>query len=170
MAHYTNGKNKCKGAFEWEDPQNHKVSVLHKNKSYLIIPKAVFNYFINNIPPEKYLQENRNIYDYCGGVKSKGDWYFQELKVDENRIFRERRLQKVMRYYISKKGCKIVKRNPDGRQLQIEAGKWMMTEFNTYQEKPWEEYGVNEEYYLKKIYEEIANIVAPPPVFKNTLF
>ena len=47
---------------------------LHKNKSKLIIPKAVYNYFIHDILPEDYLNSNKNILDYCIGSKSKGDW------------------------------------------------------------------------------------------------
>jgi len=40
----------------------------------------------------------------------------------------------------------------------VEAGRWMQTEFNTAEEKPWDEYGVNDSYYLDKIYNEISNI------------
>ena len=148
------GKVKCKGIYEYEDLP------LHKNKSHLIIPKALYAFFVNDIVPEQYLQQNRNIFDYCGGVKSKGEWYFKETCVI-NGVLQERRLQKVVRYYISTKGCKILKYNPDGRHIQIESGQWMQQEFNQYQEKPWEEYKVNEAYYLDKIYTEIGNIKAP---------
>jgi hypothetical protein len=37
----------------------------------------------------------------------------------------------------------------------------MMTEMNQYIELPWEEYAVDESYYLENIYKEIYNI-APP--------
>ena len=69
------GKTKCKGRFEFEN------LALHKNKSNLIIPKALYNYFVKDIPPERTLTENRNIYDYCSGIKSKGDWEFHETCV-----------------------------------------------------------------------------------------
>ena len=71
---YTDDKAKCKGRFEWEDLQNHKYTHLHKNKSNLIVAKAIFNYFVNGINPEIYLKSNTNIFDYCSGVKIKGDW------------------------------------------------------------------------------------------------
>jgi len=154
---YTSGKVKCKGSFEWEDLQNHKYSSLSKNKSHLIIPKAIYNYFVNNIIPEQYLASNRNIFDYCGGVKSKGAWYFKETCVVKG-VLTERKLQKVVRYYVSNKGCKILKYNPDGRQIQIEAGPYLQTEFNQFISKSWEEYDVDESYYLDHIYNEIANI------------
>lgn len=158
MAVYTNGKAKCKGRFEWEDLEKHKYTHLHKNKSYLIVAKAVYNYFVNGIPPERYLMENRNIFDYCAGAKIKGDWEFQETCV-ENELSRKT-LQKTIRYYISQGGCKIIKINKtDKREIQLESGKWMQTNFSEYQEKPWEEYNIDDSYYLEAIYQEINNIV-----------
>lgn len=159
IAVYTDGKTKCKGRFEWEDLEKYKYSHLHKNKSNLIVTKAIFNYFVNDIPPEKYLIENRNIYDYCAGVKIKGNWEFMETCV-VNKVLTQQLLQKTIRYYISKQGCKIVKKNKtDFRTIQIEAGKWMQTNFSKYVELPWEEYNVDDSYYLSKIYDEINNIV-----------
>ncbi len=153
---------KCKGRFEWEDLEKYKYTHLHKNKSHLIIAKAIFNYFVNNIPPEKYLAENRNIFDYCGGVKTKSDWEFQETCVVKGQVQR-RVLQKVIRYYISNTGCKIIKVNKqDKREIQIESGAWMQTEFSKYEKKPWEDYNVNDSYYLERIYQEINNIVPKP--------
>ena len=162
FAIYTDSKSKCKGRFEWEDQQNHKYTHLHKNKSYLIVSKAIFNYFVNDIPPERYLAENRNIYDYCAGVKIKGDdWQFIETCVTDQEL-KQTVLQKTLRYYISKGGCKIVKVNKsDGREIQVEAGKWMQTNFSKYEEKTWEDYDVNDDYYLEQIYKEIHNICPP---------
>jgi hypothetical protein len=151
---YTNGKTKCKGRFEFEDLP------LHKNKSNLIIPKAIYNYFLNGIKPEKYLEDNKNIYDYCSGVKAKGDWRFWKLSTEHGQ-YKEEKLNKIVRYYISNSGCKIVKRNPDGREIQTESGEWMQTIFNKYEKKEWEDYNININYYLTKIYEEIENIQGP---------
>lgn len=151
----TAGKAKCKGRFEYEN------LALHKNKSFLIVPKALFAYFINDVLPEQFLQENRNIFDYCGGVKIKGDWQFEQICVI-NKEIRKQSLQKTLRYYISEKGCKIIKAHKtDGREIQLESGKWMQQLFNVYEQKPWEEYHINESYYLDKIYKEIKNILPP---------
>lgn len=168
IAQYTSGKTKCKGRFEWEELQNHKVTHLYKNKSHLIVAKALFNYFINDIPPEKYLVENRNIYDYCAGIKIKGDWKFvQSCYTPQGMV--EKTLQPTLRYYISTKGCKIIKRNTsDGREIQVEAGKWLQQEFNLYQEKKWDDYNVDDSYYLEEIYKEINNIT--PKINQLTLF
>jgi hypothetical protein len=154
---------KCKGFFEWED------LALHKNKSHLIIPKAIYHYFVHDIIPEDYLKQNRNIFDYCAGVKIKGNWEFIGVDTLSGKYV-EQPLQSTIRYYISNTGCKIIKRNKtDLREIQIESGKWMQTVFNTYQEKSWEGYNINENYYLDKIYKEISNI-KPPVTQQLTLF
>ena len=159
MGHYLSGKTKCKGRFEWEDLQNHKVTHLNKNKSHLIVSKALYNYFIKDIPPERYLAENRNIYDYCAGIKIKGDWKFVQSCYKSTGMV-EKDLQSTLRYYVSEKGCKIIKRNIlDGREIQVEAGTWLQQEFNTFKEMPWEDYNVDESYYLEEIYKEINNLV-----------
>ena len=149
----TAGKSKCKGRFEYDN------LALHKNKSHLIIPKALYAYFVNDILPEQFLQDNRNIFDYCAGVKIKGDWEFQQTCIINREITRQT-LQKTLRYYISTSGCKIYKVHKfDKREIQLESGKWMQQLFNLYEEKPWAEYNIDESYYLDKIYKEINNII-----------
>jgi len=149
---------KCKGRFEFD-----KLA-LHKNKSFLIIRKALYNYFVKDMSPEKTLSENKNIYDYCGGVKIKGEWEFKQICVVNGEIQHET-LQKTLRYYISESGCKIIKANRnDGREIQLEAGKWMQVVFNKYKKLNWEDYDIDESYYLNYIYKEIANITPPPKI------
>ncbi len=149
---------KCKGRFEFD-----KLA-LHKNKSFLIIRKALYNYFVKDMSPEKTLSENKNIYDYCGGVKIKGEWEFKQICVVNGEIQHET-LQKTLRYYISESGCKIIKANKnDGREIQLEAGKWMQVVFNKYKKLNWEDYDIDESYYLNYIYKEIANITPPPKI------
>jgi hypothetical protein len=143
------GKSKCKGRFEYKD------LALHKNKSFLIIPKALHAYFVDGIKPEMFIKENLNIFDFCGGVKIKGDWRFMEHKVDSG-VYSETKLQETIRYYISKQGSKIIKKhNSDGRGIQVEAGRWVQKLLIDYQEKPFEEYDINYDYYLEKVRKEI---------------
>jgi hypothetical protein len=40
--------------------------------------------------------------------------------------------------------------------------------FNTYEEKPWEDYNIDDSYYIDKIYREIDNIL--PKITQLTLF
>ncbi len=154
------GKTKCKGRFEFEPHDKYELNVLHKNKSFLVIPKTIYEYFINGTAPEEYLATNRNIFDYCGFVRAKGAWQLTKFSTGKDGITTEV-LQKTLRYYISKKGNKIIKINKnDKREISIEAGKAMCTVFNLYEEKLWEEYNIDTKYYLDHIYKEIQ-IVEP---------
>jgi len=146
------GKSKCKGRFEYEN------LALHKNKSFLIIPKALHAYFVNGIEPDDFIKQNQNIFDYCGGVKIKGDWEFYEHAI-VNGEFQKNRLQHTIRYYVSKSGCKVIKTNLfDGREIQIESGQWMQTIFIDHVEKDFNDYNINLTYYLDKIKKEIAGL------------
>ena len=146
------GKSKCKGRFEYKD------LALHKNKSFLVIPKALHAYFVNGIKPEEFIKSNTEIFDFCGGVKIKGDWKFYLHSV-ENQEYSKKPLQHTIRYYISRGGSKIIKTNlSDNREIQVEAGKWMQTVFIDYQEKPFDEYNINYDYYIEKVRKEIESL------------
>lgn len=143
---------KCKGRFEFSN------LALHKNKSYSIIPKAIYNYFAYGTIPEKYLSMNRNILDYCSGLKAKGDWVFYQTCVVYGDIFNTP-LNKIVRAYISDDGCKIFKQNKvDSRTFQVEAGAVRQTVYNIHSDKKWPEYNVNDSFYINKIYKEISKI------------
>lgn len=158
IAQYTNGKTKTKGRFEFEPHDKYDVTALHKNKSHLIVPKAIFHHFIHGKEPIQYLRENRNIYDYCGYARAKGSWQFQEYVTGAEGI-QVKPLQKTLRYYISKSGKKITKVNTtDQREIQIEAGKTMCTVFNKFEKKKWEEYDIDDAYYLKQIQKELETL------------
>ena len=146
------GKSKCKGRFEYDN------LALHKNKSFLIIPKAIHAYFVDGIQPEDFLAANQNIFDYCGGVKIKGDWNFYEHHIVDGE-YEVKPLQHTIRYFVSKSGSKIIKKNnTDGREIQVEAGKWMQTILIDYTERDFSEYDINYDYYLENIYKEIRNL------------
>lgn len=145
---------KLKGRFDFHNLQ------LHKNKSKLVIPKAIYQYFVNNVLPEDYLDTNKNILDYCIGGKSKGDWKQVARYVKEG-VYKEEDLQKINRYFISNSGMKIVKVNKnDAREIQLESGKWLQTVFNKMEVEPkWENYDLNKTYYLNAIEKEINDII-----------
>jgi hypothetical protein len=132
---------------------------LHKNKSKLIIPKAIYHYFMHDKMPQDYLSENKNILDYCIGGKSKGDWKQVAKYIKDSELISDD-LQKINRYYISKSGVKITKVNKtDGREIQLEAGRWLQTVYNKMSIEPkWENYNINKAYYLEAIEKEIDSI------------
>ena len=146
------GKSKCKGRFEYDN------LALHKNKSFLIVPKALYAYFVDGVKPEKFIKENLNIFDFCGGVKIKGNWMFTEKKIEKGE-YSETKLQETIRYYISNKGSKTIKTNRgDKREIQVEAGKWLQSTMINYEEKPFEKYDINYDYYLEKVKKEIESL------------
>jgi hypothetical protein len=173
IAIHKNGKVKCKGRFEWEDLEKKKVATFHKNKSFLIIPKALYAYFVKGILPEDFLEQNKNIYDYCGAVKAKSGWYFEERKIINGDVITTK-LQKIIRYYIADNGYKLVKCHNDGREIQVEAGQWLQTTVNqlSIDSKPFEDYNINLNYYIESIYKEITQIekVRPRAYSQLTLF
>ena len=145
---------KLKGRFDFHN------LMLHKNKSKLIIPKAIYYYFIHDMLPEEYLESNKNILDYCIGGKSKGDWQQVSRSISEGE-YNEEKLQKINRYYISKTGVKIIKVNKsDQREIQLESGKWLQTIFNKMTVEPnWDNYNIDKAYYLSAVEQEINNIL-----------
>lgn len=145
---------KLKGRFDFHNLQ------LHKNKSKLVIPKAIYSYFVKDMLPEDYLESNKNIIDYCIGGKSKGDWK-QVARHIKDGVYEETTLQKINRYFISKSGVKIIKINKkDGREIQLEAGKWLQTVYNDMKVEPkWENYNIDKAYYLQAIESEINSIL-----------
>jgi len=144
---------KSKGRFEF-----HNLA-LHKNKSFLIIPKALHAYFVDGIAPEEFLKQNQNIFDYCGGVKIKGEWVYVEKYIKDG-VYKEKDLQHTIRYYISKSGSKIVKVNKsDKREIQTEAGKWLQQVYiNHVEDMPFDDYEINYKYYLENIRKEIEGL------------
>ena len=158
---FYHAKTKRKGRLEFKNLE------LHKSHSFLIIRKALYYYFVHDVEPEQYLKDNRDIFDYCGAVKAIGDWKFVEKKI-ENQEYSEKDLQKTVRYYISNKGSKLMKCNKlDKRKIQVEAGNWLQTVFNVYEDKPWDDYDINDKYYLEKIYKEIKSLM--PERFSNQM-
>lgn len=145
---------KLKGRFDFHNLQ------LHKNKSKLVIPKAIHQYFVHNVLPEEYLEQNKNILDYCIGFKSKGDWKCVARSIKQG-IFVQEDLQRTNRYYISKSGVKIIKLNTvDKREIQLEAGKWIQAIFNKMKMEPkWDSYNIDKGYYLQAIENEINGIL-----------
>jgi len=145
---------KCKGRFEFTN------LALHKNKSKLVIPKGIFEYFVNGTLPHEYLKSNTNILDYCIGSKTNGAWQVVADSIEGDELKQEN-LQKINRYFITSSGVKLIKRNKsDGREIQLESGRWMQTVYNKMELKDaWNDYNVNEKYYLQAIEKEINNIL-----------
>ena len=130
---------------------------LHKNKSNRIVNLALKEYFVNGIDPKVFIPTSRNIYDFCACVRATGDFYLEQEGMINGEVVTNR-LQKTTRYYISKDGMKLLKRHPDGRQFQTDAGVWKQTVFNQFVDKPWDEYKIDYKYYIDRTYDIISSI------------
>lgn len=166
LAFYTNGKYKAKGRCEFENIP------LHKNKSFAIIPRAFYEYHKNNVEPVDFITNHNNIYDFCAGVKSKrsdikgGNWY--QLHWVEKGEYKTKKLSKTVRYYVSNKGCTLIKHSEDGSQSHVEAPirkgnkilkDWKVTYFNhAVKHNDFSKYDVDYKYYISKVNEWITDI------------
>jgi hypothetical protein len=150
-------QTKCKGRFEWEDQDKNLLSVLHKNKSYIIIPKTIFAYLVDNVHPNTYLKNNTNILDYCAGLKVKENkgWRLKRHCIKDGK-YNVTNEQKVTRYYISKSGCKLVKTNVNDNRTTRLDGKYYHTVLNNLNTKDISE--VNMEFYKEQIYKWIDKV------------
>lgn len=159
-------KPKCKGKYEYENIP------LHKNKSHAIIPRAVHDYWVKDIPVEKTIKEWRRIFDFCAGVKAKksdvkGASRYELWEVKDRQIIKQK-LSKTVRYFISKKGGTLIKFYEDNSFAQVEApimkGKklikeWKVTYFNkAYYPDNFEDYNIDYSYYISKSKEWINDI------------
>lgn len=150
-------------AIKTDDTPKHKGSSftvdheLHKNKSYRVIALALDAYFVKGINPRIFINNHSNIFDFCAGMRTKGAWYLNAISLKGNDVVKEK-LQKTNRYFISNSGVKLVKCNPDGRQIQEDAGEWKATIYNKHVSKQINEYDINYNFYVEKTYEIICEI------------
>lgn len=105
---------KFKGVFEIDRDY-------HKNHSKRIVPLALANYFINDIPVEETIHSHLldkvdyifgktyGIFDFCIGSKMKGNNRLTSRKIVGANYIIEETLNKMNRYYISDSGVELIK-------------------------------------------------------------
>lgn len=143
-------KTKSKGRFEVDKP-------LHKNKSFRIKRLAYYNYFVHNQSPEKTIEESKNIYDYCAGARAIGGFSF-DFSCYVDGMMRSDKQQKTLRYYMSKKGCKILKVKGT-KVIKVEASKSLERLMNKHDPSiKFEDYEIDKQFYIQQIKKEINNI------------
>lgn len=144
---------------------------MHKNKSHSIIPLAVYEYWVNNIPVEQTIKNHKNIYDFCAGVRAKktdkkGKSHFELHSINGSKLVKEK-LSKTVRYFISNKGKYLIKAWENGDTEQVEAPmkkgnmfkEWKVTYFNkAYFPENFNDYDINYQYYIIKSKEWVSDI------------
>ncbi len=149
-----NKKVKKKGSFATEFE-------LNKDKSAVIIPIALEQYYLNDIPVEETIRKHKRIYDFCIGVKSSKEYHYEASdKTGEKEIY-----HRMVRYYISTNGKTLLKvKNPESEApgnpvTNCEAGGWKCTVVNDIDEGDHiKSYKINHAYYIEKANEIINQI------------
>ena len=144
LAIKTDGEIKKKGDFLTDFE-------LHKNKSARVVPIALEQYFVNNIPIDDTIRSHNNIYDFALRQKASRDFHYEgKSKTGEITTY-----NKLIRYYVSKTGEKLLKvKNPDcdtnaAEVSQVEAGEWVMHVCNKLKaDHPLD--NVNYDYYIER--------------------
>jgi hypothetical protein len=101
------GKVKEKGVFETKKDW-------HKDNSFMVVPLAVREYFVNDTPILETLMKHENILDFCGRYKASRNWHSEYVYLDG---YEEKRINfgKIYRFLPVLKGGTSLKLNVDGR-------------------------------------------------------
>lgn len=95
---YLNGSCKTKGLFEdYEDIMN--AGMYHKDTSASIIPKALKQYFLENIPIEKTINNEKNIYEFCYGNPKTKEFNWLLIDLNKGTPVLKRFEDRFVRYY-----------------------------------------------------------------------
>jgi hypothetical protein len=143
LAIKTNGEIKKKGDFLTDFE-------LHKNKSGRVIPMALEQYFVHNIPIADTITNHNNIYDFALRQKASKDFHYEGVAGTKRTVY-----NKLIRYYVSNTGEKLLKiKNPEcttnaAEVSQVEAGEWLMTVCNKLtKDHPLD--NINHAYYIER--------------------
>jgi hypothetical protein len=138
----TNDKLKQKGLFV-EKPE------LTNSVDFLIIPKALKAYYIDNIPVEQFVNNHKEIYDFCCSMKV--DKSFKVVWTTPEGIKSQQ--QRLNRFYASTKGGYILKVKDGSEHHLLKDSGVMIYNNHTPNEFPKD---INYSFYINKI-KEIIN-------------
>ena len=124
------------------------------------MPIALTNYFVHDVSPDVTISNHSNIFDFAIRQKSSQCFHYEgvDRKTNSKTIY-----HKLIRYYISKKGEKLMKvKNPECQTnavqiAQVDAGEWVAVVCNNLK-KDHPTTNVNFSYYIEKANKIIHNI------------
>lgn len=141
IAEYESGDCKYKGLFEIDKE-------FHKDPSMRIVPVALSNYFLKNIPIMTTLTNHTEIFDFCMRLKVNKGWNAIYKFINNDLRLEDLILSKNTRYFISNHGGALYKKNyNDDRITGVNIG-FIATLFNKYEKKLMSEYDINYNFYL----------------------
>ena len=146
LAIYEDGSYKAKGAFEID-------TEYHKDPSMRIVPLAVKEYYLHNIPIEETIRNHTDIFDFCLRLKinSKTKGIFR--KIDSNFNIVDIELQRTTRYYMSSglNAGILIKQFDDGKISGVNVG-YSAVLFNKFEDKPIQDYKIDYGFYIAEAY------------------
>lgn len=154
LAESVSNKIKRKGLFAYNIKEDNFD--YHKNHSFLIIPKALEQYFTQSKSVKDFILNHSNLYDFLGAVKSKKDFDINLYNLKNGNLVKEKQ-QKVCRYYISNDGGKLIKDFHDGRKVNVHS-KEKCTILNKITDFDIKNYNINYKFYIKEC-EKIINSI-----------
>ena len=133
------GKIKCKGEFVYE-------KVLDGSNDVLIVPIAVKEYFVNNIPIEETIKNHKNIYNFCSAKKIAKNYRI---------VYNNETQQQLNRFFVSKKGAYLYKQKESKTTYEHVFKDGGVILLNQKTDKTPQELQVDFQYYIRKANEVI---------------
>lgn len=141
-----------------------KSGEYHKSFSQGIVPIAVSEYFLNDVPVEKTVKECKDVFEFTKMANSVGKWWTETFEVDEEgNEFNVVTQQKNNRYILTNKGVRfrksIYKTDKESGEekrtnIEYESDK-LVTILNKYDGQSVEELDIDYDYYINECYKII---------------
>lgn len=144
LAISTDGSIKQKGSYFVTTPD------LGNSTDFLIVPKALNAYFVDNTSPEEFVMNHKNIYDFCASKKVDKTYTVYWTNPEGETL----KQQKINRFYASTRGGYIMKHREGSKyHLLKDSGVQIYNEYT--EEFPID---INYNFYLNKINEIIFEL------------
>lgn len=137
---------------------------LKKGYKHPIVPRCLYEYFVHGQPVEQTLHASQDILDFCISQKAG-----QDFKLEYHTVNGIVELQKTNRFYISRRGGALVKRNlatQSASGLYVGYSVQLLNDFDD--QVPFNQYDVNLEFYKKEALKYIEEI--EPPARQSSMF
>lgn len=134
---------------------------LFKDSSMKIVPIALKEYYLNNIPIEDTIKNHNNIYDFCLKLKCRNDSKAILKYINDKGEICYKSLDKTTRYYVStpKEGINVLfKKTKSGNESGVSLGANIKI-FNEYEQRNMEDYNIDYLFYIREA-NKIKNAVS----------
>jgi len=137
---------------------------LKKGYKYPVVPRCLYEYFVNGKPVEQTLRETQDILDFCISLKAG-----QDFKLEYHTVNGITELQKTNRFYISRRGGALVKRNTNTSAASgLFVGNYVQLLNDFDDQLPFSHYDVNLDFYKREALKSIEEI--EPPLRQTSMF